>query len=365
MLMPIMHHRFAEKVKRAVSFRKLNKPDEAKHILLEVLNEKPDYAPALSEMGEILTLEGDYKKAAFYFNKKLDALPDEKSVPKGAGVMHRLKGKIEGAVGGIERAPTLSRQKLREKLRKKHAQLIAATEVATANALLTSFAHQVGNPLQIIQSILYRLSNQKELVEEKVRTDLGKIQDSAERIYNLIAHQNELVRCKSKDNEHFDVVDVILKAFEPFEEQLANHGIKKNLTDLEGKENTFWVFGNPFKVEQLFINLIANARDALGSNENPEIKLTINTGQSKKNNLVIHFADNGKGMPKEVQKKIFHSPFTTKDDGTGLGLLLCHSVIDQMEGKINVKSKSGRGTEFIITLPNKGGEYETKNIIGR
>jgi C4-dicarboxylate-specific signal transduction histidine kinase len=349
--------RNSAKLKAALSYRKLNKPVEAKKLILEILNDQPDFAPALSEMGEIFTLEGDFDKAIFYFKKKLDVLPDDQSALKSKGVMHRLKGRIEGAIGGFEKVPTLSRQKLIEKLRKKDAQLIAATEVATANALLTSFAHQVGNPLQIIQSIIYRLNNQKKMVEDDVRKDLGRIRDNADRIYNLIKHQNELVRSRPKDNKYFDIVEVILKAFEPFEEQLTNHGIKRNLTDLEGKENTFWVFGNPFKVEQLFINLIANARDALDSIENPEIKIMVKTGQPKKNDIVIHFVDNGNGMPKDVQKQIFHSPFTTKDEGTGLGLLLCHNVINQMDGKINVKSKPKKGTKLIITLPNKGDEH--------
>jgi signal transduction histidine kinase len=352
---PKKYSRDSAKFRAALNYRKINKPVEAKKLILEMLNDQPDFAPALSEMGEILTLEKDYDKAIFYFNKKLDVLPDDQSALKNKGVMHRLKGRIGDAIGGFEKGPALSRHKLKKELRKKDAQLIAATEIATANALLTSFAHQVNNPLQIIQSIIYRLQNKKRLVEDDMRKGLDKIQDNANRIHDLIKNQNKLVRNSSEDNEYFNVVEVIIKAFEPFEEQLNNHGIKKNLTNLGSNDSAFWIFGNPIKVEELFINLIANARDALDSVKQPEI--IVKAIQPNKNDIVIHFTDNGKGISKENLKRIFNSPFTTKQRGTGLGLLLCYSVINQMGGKIKVRSQLGKGTKFIITLPNKGGEY--------
>lgn len=349
------YSRDSAKFKAAVNYRKLNKPVEAKKLILEILNDQPDFAPALSEMGEILTLEGNYDKAIFYFNKKLEVLPDDQSALKSKGVMHRLRDRIGDTIGVFEKGPTISRHKLKKELRKKDAQLIAATEIATANALLTSFAHQVNNPLQIIQAIIYRLQNKKRLVEDEMRKGLDRIQNNANRINDLIKNQNKLVRNSREDNEYFNVVEVIIKAFEPFEEQLNNHGIKKNLTNLESNESAFWIFGNPIKVEELFINLIANARDALYSVKNPEI--IVEVIQPNKNDIVIHFADNGKGISKENLKQIFNSPFTTKQRGTGLGLLLCYSVINQMDGKIKVRSQLGKGTKFIITLPNKGGEY--------
>ncbi|MCK5055168.1 MAG: hypothetical protein KAT34_00815 [Candidatus Aminicenantes bacterium] len=118
--------------KEAVSYRKLNMLGEAKKLIIEILTDQPDFIPALSEMGEIFTLEKDYNKAAFYFKKKLDLLPDAQYALRGKGVIYRLKGRIKGAIEGLL---TLSRHKLKEELRKKNAQVIAASKIATANPL--------------------------------------------------------------------------------------------------------------------------------------------------------------------------------------------------------------------------------------
>lgn len=201
----------------------------------------------------------------------------------------------------------------------------------------------MNNPLQIIQSVIFRLKNRKQITEDDLRRGLTKIQENANRIHDLLQHQNKLVRSDPDDNKYFNIREAILRAFQPFEEQLKERGIKKNIMDMENKESVFIVFGNPTKLEQLFINLIANARDALSSVKHPEIKITIENIQSKENDIVIHFADNGKSISKENLKRVFHSPFTTKKNGKGLDLLLCYSVIKQMDGKIRVKSQLGIG----------------------
>lgn len=75
--------------------------------------------------------------------------------------------------------------------------------------------------------------------------------------------------------------------------------------------------------------------------------------QSRRKEIVIRFSDNGKGISKENLKRVFDSLFTTKEEGTGLGLWLCFSVINQMDGNITVDSKLGQGTTFTIRLPAK------------
>lgn len=354
--------RDSAKFLEAVSYRRLEKIDEAKKIIFEILNNQPDFAPALNEMGKIFTHDGDYDNAISYFKRILDISPDDLDALRGMGIIYRQKGKLEESNECFEKVSNLTRQKLndelkgsREKLREKEALLIAASNIATANALLTSFAHQINNPLQIMQSVIFRLKNKKQITEDDLRRNLTKIQESTNRIHDLLRHQNKLVRSDPGDNKFVNIRKVILRAFEPFEEQLKDRGIKKNLIDLENKKRVFMVFGNPVKLEQLFINLIANARDALKFVKNPEIKITVEKDQINESDIVIHFSDNGEGLSDENLKRIFNYPFTTKKSCTGLGLLLCYSVINQMNGKIKVDSRLGKGTKFIITLPNKGG----------
>ena len=110
------------------------------------------------------------------------------------------------------------------------------------------------------------------------------------------------------------------------------------------------VYGNRVELEQVFINLFANARDALTST--PEPRIIVGLTQSSDKDITLTFSDNGEGISKENLKRVFDSLFTTKDEGTGLGLWLCYSVIEQqMNGSIKVESELGKGTTFILRLP--------------
>ena len=122
----------------------------------------------------------------------------------------------------------------------------------------------------------------------------------------------------------------------------------------------------PGQLNQVFMNLLANAIDALeesnvgrGFNEiavNPN-RITICTDVMGEDYITIQITDNGTGMPEEVKKQIFDHLFTTKGvgKGTGLGLAIAHQiVVEKHGGTIEVKSESGVGTEFYIILPVRG-----------
>ena len=99
------------------------------------------------------------------------------------------------------------------------------------------------------------------------------------------------------------------------------------------------------------MNLLTNAIDAIGTNG----KIFISTSHVRHDNesVVISIRDTGDGMSEEVKRKLFDPFFTTKDvgKGTGLGLSISYGIIEKHNGKIEVKSEEGKGTEFIITLP--------------
>ncbi len=104
----------------------------------------------------------------------------------------------------------------------------------------------------------------------------------------------------------------------------------------------------PGQLSQVFMNILSNAIDAI---ENPG---TITISTWKTNGLVkISIKDTGRGIPKDLKKRIFEPFFTTKEigKGTGLGLSISHGIIEKLKGTIDVNSKEGEGSEFIITLP--------------
>jgi two-component system NtrC family sensor kinase len=104
------------------------------------------------------------------------------------------------------------------------------------------------------------------------------------------------------------------------------------------------------QVQQVFLNIINNAIDAIGKDG----QITINTRTLKQNSEIsVEISDNGPGMPKDVLQKIFDPFFTTKEvgKGTGLGLSISYSIIEKLGGRIMVASEEGRGTTFTIYLP--------------
>ena len=108
------------------------------------------------------------------------------------------------------------------------------------------------------------------------------------------------------------------------------------------------VLSDPAQLEQIFINIIDNAVDAIGKNGT----LTIRTLAWKKGVRIL-FTDTGPGMDQETMSRIFDPFFTTKKvgEGTGLGLAICYTILEKLGGRIEVQSQVGQGTTFSVTLP--------------
>jgi signal transduction histidine kinase len=101
-------------------------------------------------------------------------------------------------------------------------------------------------------------------------------------------------------------------------------------------------------MNRVFTNLLANAIDACANND--KCIITINEVQ-KDNVITISISDNGEGIPAEMHSKIFMPNFTTKTSGTGLGLAMSQSIVEQAQGKIWFKTEVGKGTTFYVELP--------------
>jgi signal transduction histidine kinase len=125
------------------------------------------------------------------------------------------------------------------------------------------------------------------------------------------------------------------------------------------------VFADPNRLRQVFLNLMMNACDAISTGENKangkiviKTKVIVNNGQPDM--MKIEFIDNGPGILPDNLVNIFDPFYTTKEPGkgTGLGLSVCHGIIGEHGGKINVKSELGKGANFIIKLPIGAGKND-------
>ncbi|SMD39039.1 Tetratricopeptide repeat-containing protein [Reichenbachiella faecimaris] len=194
--------------------------------------------------------------------------------------------------------------------------------------------------LQEDEDFLNELQDSSKELLEDVRYGILRITEIVNGLRSFSRHDEAEVK-ETDLNESFDSALLILK------------NKYKNKTEIikEMDETLPQIQCFPGQLNQVFVNLINNAIDAI--DENGEIKIrTINLDDSS---IEIRISDNGTGMPEDVKAKIFDPFFTTKEigKGTGLGLSISHGIIEKHRGTIRVESKMGVGTTFIINLPKK------------
>jgi len=240
------------------------------------------------------------------------------------------------------------------------AQLIQASKMATLGEMSAGVAHELNQPLNAIRigsDLLKKIVESGEELEPdltgKVSREIGA---QVERAASIINHLREFGRKSEPDQlEKVFINKPITDVFTVLGQQLKLKQIKVNL-DLD--ETLPSIYGLSNRLEQVFINLVMNARDAIeemlenGSQNEGEGLLTIRTYQEK-GRVVALVGDNGNGMPERVKEKIFEPFFTTKDvgRGTGLGLSISYGIVKDYEGTIEVESMPGSGTTFKITFP--------------
>jgi C4-dicarboxylate-specific signal transduction histidine kinase len=163
----------------------------------------------------------------------------------------------------------------------------------------------------------------------------------------IISHLRTFGRVAPASRERISLRQVIERALSLMQEQLRLREIEVTV-DLGVDEPV--VMGNAIQLEQVFINLLTNARDAVGDSARKAIRIS---GSITVGVVQVAFADTGPGIPPELEQRIFDPFFTTKDvgKGTGLGLSIAYGIIKEHGGTIAVVSRPGEGATFLINLP--------------
>jgi signal transduction histidine kinase len=135
---------------------------------------------------------------------------------------------------------------------------------------------------------------------------------------------------------------------------ILNNRLKKDIQVVKAYGDLPLVHCYPAQLNQVFMNLLSNAIDALQEQlGSADRKIIISTKTLDSHRIRVRISDTGPGIPREIQGQLFDPFFTTKPvgKGTGLGLAICYQIIAKHQGKIEVNSESGQGTEFAIVLP--------------
>jgi histidine kinase len=205
-------------------------------------------------------------------------------------------------------------------------------------------------------SFLKKKINRQEPVHHEILQELAEEMDSqVDRASQIITHLRQFGRKTDIRKVHVEVNDCIQGTFTVLGRQLEIHGVKVEL-DLD--ENLPPVKGDRNRLEQVFLNFIMNARDAMDekealAEEGKVEKLLRISSYREGGDVVVAIADTGVGMSEAVKEKIFEPFFTTKPvgKGTGLGLSISFGIVRDYDGFIEVESSEGRGTVFRIRFP--------------
>lgn len=272
---------------------------------------------------------------------------------------------IKGNQGEIKAYMSVVRDISERKLFEK--QLRHSERMAGIGELATGMAHEINQPLNTISlssdNILASLENQT-LTEEYLKNKLNKVFDNITRIKKIIDH----VRTFSRDQDDFirsdfEINTSIQNSISMISEQFAQKEIQ--LEFIPG-ENIPALSGNGYRFEQVIVNMLINAKDAIEERkkkacEKFEKRIDITT-KTNANQVIIEIKDNGTGIKNEDIDKVLLPFFTTKapGQGTGLGLSISYGIIKELGGEIDIQSKQQKGTTIQIKIPFQATKFKNK-----
>jgi C4-dicarboxylate-specific signal transduction histidine kinase len=243
-------------------------------------------------------------------------------------------------------------QRREHELREKQEQLVQAGKLATLGELTTGVAHELNNPLNNIGLFIGNIIDLIELGEADPQRILHELHSAMQQVHKateIISHLRTFGRAATVSREPVVINQVIQRAISLVHEQLRLRQIE---VQLRFPAEDVIVIGNAIQMEQVFINLLTNARDALADVTPKMITITCTV---KADVVNIHFCDTGPGIPAGLEQRIFDPFFTTKEvgAGTGLGLSITYGIIKEHQGNIAIESRPDEGALFLIQLPLK------------
>lgn len=234
--------------------------------------------------------------------------------------------------------------------------LVQAGKLAALGELAAGVAHELNQPLTGLMGFGQELER---IISEKLATDATakdfahEVVHNAVRMKKIIQQLREFTRKSVEDFENVEVQGVITDSLRLLEQQFKSRGIAVNI---HAEKDLPKVYCNPFQLEQVFINLSTNARDAIEATQRGTGKIEIEIRRKSvdpKRFLEVSFRDDGAGMADETKSKAFEPFYTTKEvgKGTGLGLSVSYGIISKIHGTMVIESAPGKGASFLLTLP--------------
>jgi signal transduction histidine kinase len=219
-----------------------------------------------------------------------------------------------------------------------------AKRLSDIGTLAATVAHELRNPLGVIQTAVYNIKrkNEQDKLQKHIMHIEKKIAESERIINNLLNYS----RMKKPQPKMIHLYNFLEECISTIKNQYQNVDVKLNknynvFTDMKVKID-------PFQIREVVTNILNNAYQALPEKGG---RMRIKGEITDQNEFIIEISDNGEGIDERDLNQIFSPFFTRKSKGTGLGLTICHELLNLNNGSINVQSTKGQGTTVRIMLP--------------
>lgn len=227
--------------------------------------------------------------------------------------------------------------------------ILQSEKMAMVGKLAASMAHSIRNPFTSVKMRLFSLNRSLQLTEDQ-REDFEVISEEIRHVDNIVQNFLEFARPPRLKIQSISPSAVVDMAIQLLEHRLKSYDVKIRIIRNQMLPE---IEGDPEQLKEVFVNLIINACEAMEKGGEIVIREEESIVSSSNRVAVIWLTDNGPGIPESIIDKIFTPFFTTKEDGSGLGLSIASRIIEEHKGRLEVTSKEGQGTTFIITLPVK------------
>ncbi|MBL0212709.1 MAG: HAMP domain-containing protein [Myxococcales bacterium] len=260
---------------------------------------------------------------------------------------HRVPVRSKDEIGAVAAAFNF----MMEDLKTAKDRLVIAERIAAWQEIARRLAHEIKNPLTPIQMAMDTLRKTwkkqhpdfAEILDESTTTVLQE----ADRLKHIVSEFSDFARMPKPEFGRIDLNEVVRSAMTLYQDAAP---IDVKLTDLPQLD------ADKGQINQIVLNLIENARDAISKREDGKISISTRLGDGG-DRVFLVIEDNGPGVPSEIKDKVFAPYFTTKHakGGTGLGLAIVHRIVSDHGGRISITDAKGGGARFTIELPLRNG----------
>jgi PAS domain S-box-containing protein len=259
------------------------------------------------------------------------------------------EGRIEYVI--VTSVNITERKRAEEEARKHRDELAHVSRISTIGEMATGLAHELNQPLAAIASYSYVAKSIVERFQsspDDLQDILGKLEDQAIRAGDIVRRLRKFVRRNDSVRVLTDLNTLIRDVAKFVEPDVR---LAESVLELKFDRPTLRVQVDEIQIQQVLVNLIRNAIDAMDDTPTGKRKVTVSTRILQDGRVEVAVRDAGKGLPPEELEQVFNAFFSTKQEGMGMGLAISRSIVEAHSGKLWAKPNSGPGVTFGFVIP--------------